>query len=606
MKILPLIVLLQLLVAIRASSDVTLEKIQEVDRLFSTNGPSSEVLHQFERVLKEVSDVPEAKPYLTQLYFKKALIELNLGKENSAVDDLKMVVTLDPLQRTAKDKLVDILVSRGDFNGLQPYLDAREDQDIYVTMNEWNQSMTLARAHYSNNDYQSCIDELNREVLGVTPNNYESGELHYLSALELFKLDPLKEFYYMEDALPLHKIIILDLQKLLNIRPWSNLNLYARISQFILFTENRFENARNVITNCVRFDNEFKPCTELSKFYTKYKDFLKLLEQYSIITGHYYANEQTSMDEEITNPNIDYRFIYDFLFVQDLKVTRMEKNKLNSSIKTNYDYLVYRASQFLQDLVGDDNYLQQLIFVQDLQKLACESYVQIEGKSGNYCKQLDDSFFPKSLPEIDKLLKQKKFNQAQRILNKFNSNVKKTKMFTDRMQPIEQYHQQQRQQQRQQQQRQYQQHFNNQRQRQFRQPQSKPLNDYYKVLGVSRDADDREIKKAYRQLTLKYHPDKYKGDDLTPEEIENKMQDINQAYEVLSTKELRERYDRGDDPNDSSPGGGGGGGSPFGGFNFNGGGAGGAEQFFQFFGGQGGGSRGFKFGNGGGFKFHAG
>jgi len=74
--------------------------------------------------------------------------------------------------------------------------------------------------------------------------------------------------------------------------------------------------------------------------------------------------------------------------------------------------------------------------------------------------------------------------------------------------------------------------------------------DYYKVLGVSRDADEREIKKAYRSLSKTYHPDKADLQGLSKEEAEKKMAAINEAYEVLSDPELRERFDRGDDPND--------------------------------------------------------
>ena len=62
--------------------------------------------------------------------------------------------------------------------------------------------------------------------------------------------------------------------------------------------------------------------------------------------------------------------------------------------------------------------------------------------------------------------------------------------------------------------------------------------DYYKILGVSRNADDKEIKKAYRTLSLKYHPDKPTGD-------KKKFEDINKAYEVLSDKRQREIYDAG-------------------------------------------------------------
>ena len=74
--------------------------------------------------------------------------------------------------------------------------------------------------------------------------------------------------------------------------------------------------------------------------------------------------------------------------------------------------------------------------------------------------------------------------------------------------------------------------------------------DYYKVLGVARDADDREIKRAYRRLSKLNHPDKAAAQGVLKEEAEKKMAAINEAYEVLGDEELRTRFDRGDDPND--------------------------------------------------------
>ncbi|KAI1181021.1 DnaJ domain-containing protein [Nemania sp. FL0916] len=73
--------------------------------------------------------------------------------------------------------------------------------------------------------------------------------------------------------------------------------------------------------------------------------------------------------------------------------------------------------------------------------------------------------------------------------------------------------------------------------------------DYYKVLGVAHDADERQIKSAYRKASKVHHPDKAIKQGLTKEEAEKKMAAINEAYEVLSNPELRERFDRGDDPN---------------------------------------------------------
>ncbi|WP_052663077.1 terminal organelle assembly protein TopJ [Mycoplasmoides pirum] len=75
--------------------------------------------------------------------------------------------------------------------------------------------------------------------------------------------------------------------------------------------------------------------------------------------------------------------------------------------------------------------------------------------------------------------------------------------------------------------------------------------DYYEVLGVDREADEREIKKAFRKLAQKYHPDRNK----TPE-AEEKFKEINEAYEVLNDPTKRSNYDKyGHDGIDGDPGG---------------------------------------------------
>ena len=133
--------------------------------------------------------------------------------------------------------------------------------------------------------------------------------------------------------------------------------------------------------------------------------------------------------------------------------------------------------------------------------------------------------------------------------------------------------------------------------------------DYYRILGIKRDATKQQIRRAFKKLSLKYHPDKNKDN---PEKAKQKFIKIANAYEVLNNDETRKIYDQygeeGLKQHQQQQNAGQGG--NFGGFNFgfNFGGANFDDVFSEFFGGGGakGGKREFHFTTGGGRKFRRG
>lgn len=598
---------------LNSDPDNIFNRIESAHAHFSEQGPTSDVYREYESLaleLETTSFITDGEEYplfkalsreqIAQIFFKKALIEINLNKVKLAVDDLLRVIKIDPSIKNAHTQLVQLLIEQGDFVTLKKLTSNDEDKnkDITEKIIKWEGFQKdledlAQKDDLSVEEIDQCLSIV-EGLVKVSPSNAKLFEYQ----LKCSKLKLIKDDSKPVD--PHFKNVVKSLDKLIKFQLVPNLELYLEVSQNLMFAQCSFKSSWNFIKNCLRLDNEDATCGRISKHYAKYSKFYDVFESYSVFQKKLYPDFETlneiSDDDEV---QVDWQYINDFLFKDDLKLSAPDLRKLNSetkSVKTNYDYLIYLAQKFVDEEFGEydngkykkvvsKNLVGKLKLVMNLNKIACESYIQLkdykEGKK--FCqKQITDEpvdklFLPKYIQEIDTLLGKQKYSEAVRKLNLFNDNVKKTKMFKQREKIVEEYKRklQQQKQQQQQQQQQYQYQQNQQRQQAAR----KPANDYYKVLDIPRDADEKTIKKGYRAQTLKYHPDKYKGGDLTPDQIENKMQEINQAYEVLSQPELKQRYDNGDDPNDTTPGQGNGG--PGGmQFNFNG------DFFKQFMGGH--------------------
>lgn len=505
--------------------------IETVQSLFSTEGPTANVLAQFTDLISSIERINPLHNALSQLYFKKLLVQINLGKEKDAIKDLKTTLSIDPSLLPAQHKLMDLLMEYGRFDDeVFDTLNGDKKQDFY---HNFNQMITLCET----GEFDDCVSLIETNLIPISPLN---------TTIQQYYVEGLRRSQPPDGQ----RKIIHALSTLVKVDAVNNLKYFPVLAEYLLFSQVNFDKAFSMVKQCLRYDNEFKPCGDVSKFLSRLQKFLSIVETYSIESSYIYLEDQE-------NPTIDFVDMaqkVDFDYVHQYLNEKPSKRQLAglSNINNNLEYILHFSNSFDQ-AEGINNR-----FFNDIMALVCESFIQRGDFAGSKsaCSSTPHNFFPRRVAEIDKLLKRKKFDEAENLMKSFPVNVRQTQLFKSRWEYIEAHHAQRQRQQQQERFRQQQQHQQRYRQQQQRAPPPppKPKNDYYKVLDIAKDADEKTIKKAHRTQTLKYHPDKYKGKDLTPDEIEGKMQEINQAYEVLSDPEQRRQYDQGNDPNDSTGG----------------------------------------------------
>lgn len=293
----------------------------------------------------------------------------------------------------------------------------------------------------------------------------------------------------------------------------SSLDAHIQIAALLYFTTNDYERAVAQLRKCLHSDPDSKPC---SKSFRRIK----------------------SLNKSITTVNT-LRQKRQFNSASKLLVGTSGEEGIIDEIKAEVQ--TYKAAGFINDMCSQD-------LLAHILEITCEAYTEMNSvkKGRSFCDEalrLNPHSLSGLLAQATRLMSEDLFEEAIRVLETAKEAHPGDRRVDTKQQEAHTL---------------------------LRRSKTK---DYYKVLGISRDSSPREIKKAYRAMTKQYHPDKYRG-DLNKEEVEKKMSTINEAYEVLGNPELKERFDRGDDPNSQE-----GqnpfhqGGHPFGGF------GGGGQQF---------------------------
>ncbi|VUC20687.1 unnamed protein product [Clonostachys rosea] len=279
-----------------------------------------------------------------------------------------------------------------------------------------------------------------------------------------------------------------DLQHVLSLRP-GDISPHITISATTFYGLGDLENGISQIRKCLHSDPDSKVCKKL------HKNEKALQKAYEKIQGNLQRGQTTTAGRALVGTSEDRGLI--------------------PKIKEQFEELRQDGS-----IVG----MTRSVLYDNAVEAACQAYTESNHRDvEKYCDealQLNPASFWGRMQRGKALLKKEEYEASIRILQEA---AESRPDMRDKVNPLLQ-------------------------KAQVALKRSK-TKDYYKVLGVDSDADERQIKAAFRKASKIYHPDKAVKSGLTKDEAMKKMIEVNEAYEVLSDPELRARFDRGDDPN---------------------------------------------------------
>lgn len=473
--------------------------------------------------------------YLT--YFKRATTHLSLGRTSQAADDFQKCLQLRPGFEGAHVQLAKLKARSADWDGAkEQYTNANKGQGSpeMDELLEAQGAAKLAEAAHAAGNWDECVNQAGVAIM-VANRAVSLRELR--SACRFAKGE-------VEEGMG-------DLHHIVNLKP-GDTSPHVTISAITFFALADLQQGMAQIRKCLHSDPDSKICKKLLKEEKAIEKTIAKIEKA-------FSKNQPMTGTKLLIPSAEEAGL-----IQEVKeqVAELRQQGVIPAAAPNslVSKLVEMACQGYYEVSypTTPSVLEPPFVLTDIVS-------QMNGKKAqDYCTEstaLDENSFYGLLHQSKRAQESEDYEGAVRFLEKAKE-VKPEKQ--DVVNPLL-------------------------RDAQIELKRSK-TKDYYKVLGVARDADEKQIKSAYRKLSKQHHPDKAAKQGLAKEAAEKKMASINEAYEVLSDPELRARFDRGDDPNSNEQQ------NPFQGNPFGG-------QPFMFQQGQGHGGQQFQFKFGGGSPF---
>ncbi|CAO3611531.1 unnamed protein product [Cunninghamella blakesleeana] len=482
-------------------------------KLTTTSADGSEFLAsgKFQEALISYDAAISQDPSNYISYYKRATAYLSLGRTQAAADDFTKILSLKPDFDKALFQRAKIYIQDGEF------ISAKKDLKQYLkNHNDDNEASRLL------NDIEEATSSIKKAKQNLKSESFDECIENISSAIRIApNMGSLRRISAQcHTGKGEFDLAAGDLSKAVHITP-SDHELQIQLAKINFFLLNEPEGAVANLKQCLHYDPEQKQCKNL------FRQIKKLNKSLKLIMENYDKKKYSTSSNQLIGTSTRQGLIEQIKeqFEQIKKDLELDKDNVKYTIPQRLLTQCYELACKLQVQLKkeDDQIIEWCSTTLSYQEDNVEA-LKNRGKA-----YLNKNEFEKAVHDLEKAqeLSQGQDNTIMQDLQSAQRLLKQSKK-----------------------------------------------RDYYKILGVPRDADARQIKKAYRQLAMEHHPDRNPG-----EEAQKKMAELNQAYEVLSDDDKRQQYDNGFDPLDPEAQQGGGypfhhgnaGGHPFAGFPFGGG-----------------------------------